>query len=60
MVSENKFKIFLFYFKLLVHESNRLIKNIKNEFAEKLNKRILLRKKDSKLFNYFIKYLYRS
>jgi len=60
MVGEDKFKTFLFYSELLVHESNRLAKNIKNRVNEESNRKILFYKKDSKFFNYFIKYLYRS
>ena len=60
MIGEKNFKTFLLHSKLLAFESNRLAKNVNDEFNEQLDRRILLHEEDSRLFDYFVKYLYRN
>lgn len=60
VIDQENQKTFLLHFELLAHESNRLAKNVKNEFDEQSIKRILLDEENPELFDYFVKYLYRT
>ena len=58
VVGKENLKTFLLHSDLLVHESDRLAKDVNGGFNEQSSRRILLQE-DSELFGYFVEHLYR-